>query len=93
MKAANTRFSRTRRVATCLAASVVALLALAPGAFAADGFGLYGPTTDKVIVYFAFGIMILVATVVIVASLIQMRLDKRKEQRKEALERFEADKA
>lgn len=67
-------------------------MAFAPGAFAADGIGLYGPASDKVVVYFSFGIMILVATVVIVATLIQMRFDKRKEQRKEALDRLESDK-
>lgn len=83
---------RGRSVVASVAATV-GLLVLAPAALAADGFGLYGPTTDKVIVYFAFGTMILVAVFIGVATLIQMRLDKRKEQRKEALERFEADKA
>ena len=85
--------TRLLRLLGATGASLVGLLALAPGAFAADGIGLYGPASDRVVVYFSFGIMILVATVVIVATLIQMRFDKRKEQRKESLERLESDKA
>lgn len=84
---------RLLRLLSALGASLVALLALAPGAFAADGIGLYGPASDKIIVYFSFGIMIFVAAFVIIATLIQMRFDKRKEQRKESLERLESDKA
>ena len=85
--------TRLLRLLGAVGATLVGLLALAPGAFAADGIGLYGPASDRVVVYFSFGIMILVATVVIVATLIQMRFDKRKEQRKESLERLESDKA
>ena len=84
--------ARPLRLIGVLGASLVTFLAFVPGAFAADGIGLYGPASDKVIVYFSFGIMIFVAAFVITASLIQMRLDKRKEQRKEALERLESDK-
>lgn len=84
--------TRSLRLIVVLGASLIALLAFTPGAFAADGIGLYGPASDKVIVYFSFGIMIFVAAFVVTASLIQMRLDKRKEQRKEALERLESDK-
>lgn len=91
MSTRNSTF-RAVKLASLVGAALVALLAFAPGAFAADGIGLYGPASDKVVVYFSFGIMILVATFVIVATLIQMRFDKRKEQRKEALERLESDK-
>jgi hypothetical protein len=91
MSTRNSTF-RALRLSAVLATTLVALMAFAPGAFAADGIGLYGPASDKVVVYFSFGIMILVATVVIVATLIQMRFDKRKEQRKEALDRLESDK-
>lgn len=84
---------RALRFSAILGTALAALLASAPGAFAADGIGLYGPASDKVIVYFSFGVMILVASFVIIATLIQMRFDKRKEQRKEALERLESDKA
>jgi len=88
-----TRTRRSTRISAAIAAALAAIMALAPGAFAADGIGLYGPASDKVIVYFSFGVMIIVASFVIIATLIQMRLDKRKEQRKEALERLESDKA
>jgi putative copper export protein len=91
MSTRNSTF-RALRLSAVLATALMALMAFAPGAFAADGIGLYGPASDKVVVYFSFGIMILVATVVIVATLIQMRFDKRKEQRKEALDRLESDK-
>ncbi len=84
--------SRQFKLSAALGAALTAFLAFAPGAFAADGIGLYGPANDKVIVYFSFGAMIIFAAFVIGASLIQMRLDKRKEQRKEALERLESDK-
>jgi len=79
---------RRWRTLAVSAAATLGLLAWVPAAPAADGFGLYGPTTDKVIVYFAFGTMILVAVFIGVATLIQMRLDKRKEQRKQELERL-----
>lgn len=92
MTSVRTATSRRIRLSAVLGAAITALLAFAPGASAADGIGLYGPANDKVIVYFSFGAMIIFAAFVIGASLIQMRLDKRKEQRKEALERLESDK-
>ena len=65
-----------------------ALLALAPAALAADGVGLYGRTDDKVITFFAFGVMAFFTILVIGLSLIQIRLDNRKERRKQDLERL-----
>ena len=72
--------------ALCLAAA--ALLALAPIAAAADGVGIYGRTDDKVVTFFAFGLMAFFTILVIVLSLIQIRLENRKERRKEDLERL-----
>ena len=69
-------------------AAVCALLLLAPAAFAADGVGLYGRTDDKVVTFFAFGLIAFFTILVVVLSLIQIRLDNRKEQRKEELERL-----
>ena len=77
-----------RRTALASALASALLLALAPAALAADGVGLYGRTTDKVIVFFAFGTMILFVSLVVGLSLLQARLDKRKEQRKQELERL-----
>jgi hypothetical protein len=75
---------------TTLALSVVAisLLVAAPAAMAADGVGLYGRTDDKVVTYFAFGVMIFFAVFVTVASIVQGRLDSRKDRAREELERL-----
>jgi hypothetical protein len=71
-----------------LATAALALLALAPAAMAADGVGLYGRTDDKVITFFAFGVMAFFTILVIALSLLQIRLDNRKERRKQDLERL-----
>ena len=77
-----------RRFALILLAASCALLALAPAAFGADGVGLYGRTNDKVVTFFAFGLMAFFSILVVVLSLIQIRLDNRKQRRKEDLERL-----
>ena len=77
-----------RRLAYVLSLALCSLLALAPAAMAADGVGLYGRTDDKVITFFAFGVMAFFTILVIVLSLIQIRLDNRKERRKQDLERL-----
>ena len=46
---------------------------------AADGVGLWGRTDDKVVTFFAFGLMIFFTVLVIVLSLWQGRLETRKE--------------
>ena len=53
-----------------------------------NGAGLAGPVTDKTITFFCFGVIAFFAILVIVLSLIQGRLEKRKEQRRYDLERF-----
>lgn len=65
-----------------------ALAALASPAMAADGEGLYGRTDDMVITLAAFAVMIFFTVLVIVLSLIQYRLDSRKERRKQDLDRL-----
>ena len=77
-----------RRLAYVLSLALCSLLALAPAAMAADGVGLYGRTDDKVITFFAFGVMAFFTILVIGLSLVQMRLDNRKERRKQDLERL-----
>jgi hypothetical protein len=67
---------------------VLVALAAAPAALAADGVGLYGRTDDKVITYFAFGVIGFFAVLVIVLSLIQIRLEGRKERMREDLQRL-----
>ena len=68
--------------------AVAALLILAPAALAADGVGVYGRTNDKVVTFFAFGLIAFFAILVTVLSLIQIRLDNRKQRRTEDLERL-----
>ena len=77
-----------RRLLTALSIAAGALLALTPVANAADGEGLYGRTDDMVITIFAFGVMIFFTVLVITMSLIQYRLDSRKERRKQDLDRL-----
>lgn len=75
--------------ATAVLLSIWALmLVLAPAALADEGVGLAGPTTDKTVTFFCFGVIAFFASLVIVLSLIQNRLEKRKEQRKADLARF-----
>jgi pilus assembly protein TadC len=66
--------------------ALLLLLATAPAAFAGEGW--WGPIDDKVITFFAFGAMIFFAAFVIVLSLIQMRLENRKQRAREDLERL-----
>jgi len=81
-------YRRARRLLGLLAASTASLLIAAPGALAADGVGLYGRTNDKVVTFFAFGLMAFFTILVIGLSLIQMRLENQKERRKQDLERL-----
>jgi len=68
--------------------AVVGPLVIAPAAMAADGVGVYGRTDDKVVTFFAFGLIAFFAILVTVLSLIQIRLENRKERRTEDLERL-----
>lgn len=76
-----------RRVLVGLVA-VVGPLVIAPAAMAADGVGVYGRTDDKVVTFFAFGTIAFFAILVTVLSLIQIRLENRKERRTQDLERL-----
>jgi len=74
-----------RRLLTSLIASVSLLLVLAPSALAYnDGRGWYGATNDKVVTNAGFILIIFFPTFVLLMSLLQWRLDKRKEARKSA---------
>ena len=80
--------SRARRLALLLTTVALALLAWAPTAMAADGVGLWGRTDDKVVTYFSFAVMAFFAILVVVLSVIQMRLESRKERARDELERL-----
>jgi hypothetical protein len=74
-----------RRLLASLLASTLLLLALAPVALAYnDGRGFYGATDDKVVTNAGFILIIFFPLFVLAMSLLQWRLDKRKEARKAA---------
>jgi putative copper export protein len=79
---------RVHRTTVLAALALVSLLALAPTAMAADGEGLYGRTNDKVITFFSFGVIAFFAILVIVLSIVQHRLESRKERVREDIERL-----
>ena len=80
--------TRVRTLISLLALSVGALLLASPGAMAADGVGLWGRTDDKVVTFFAFGLMIFFTVLVIGLSLWQGRLETRTDRMREELERL-----
>jgi hypothetical protein len=80
--------SRRDRIAAALSAALTMLLLAAPAALAENGEGLAGRVTDKTITFFCFGVIAFFAIFVIVMSLIQGRLEKRKEMRKYDLQRY-----
>lgn len=77
-----------KRAAATLLSIWALMLVIAPAALADEGVGLAGPTTDKTVTFFCFGVIFFFAALVIVLSLIQGKLDKRKEQRRSDLARF-----
>ena len=82
------RFPPVKRTAAALLSIWALMLVAAPMALADEGVGLAGPTTDKTVTFFCFGVIAFFAALPIVLSLIQGRLEKRKEQRKGDLARF-----
>jgi hypothetical protein len=80
--------SRLARVARTLTASLAVMLLLAPQAIAADGVGLWGRTDDRVVTYWGFAVIAFFAILVTVLSLIQIRLENRRERLREELERL-----
>jgi hypothetical protein len=79
---------RISRLISIAAAALASSLVFAPVALAGDGVGLWGETDDKVITFFAFGVMAFFAILVTVLSLIQIRLETRKERIQRELERL-----
>jgi putative copper export protein len=76
------------RIVAALSAALGLLLLAAPAAHADNGAGLAGPVTDKTVTFFCFGVIAFFAILVIVLSLIQGRLEKRKEMRRYDLQRY-----
>ena len=75
-----------RRLVVTFASTVLLLALLAPVALAHDGGqGTYGEADDKVVTNAGFIIIIFFPLFVLVMSLLQWRLEKRKERRKKTL--------
>lgn len=69
-------------------ATTLFVLALPAYAAAADGIGTAGRVNDRYITFFCFGVIAFFAILVTVLSLIQGRLDAKKDQRRHDLDRF-----
>ena len=84
-----------KRLALALPASLVAVLLTAPAALAGQqeplsGEGLYGAANDKVVTTAGFIVIAFFPLFILTMSLIQWRLEKRKEARKAAAKRLKA---
>jgi hypothetical protein len=79
---------RRARIATAFLVATTSLLATAPAALATGvshgGEGWYGETSDTVITNAMFLTIIFFPTIIVIFSLIQWRLDKRKHARLES---------
>ncbi len=80
---------RRTRITLALLSFTVVLLAIAPAALASagSGQGWYGETDDKAITNVMFAVIAFFPTVIIIFSLVQWRLDKRKHARMDAAKR------
>ncbi len=84
---------RRAKITTALLALAVTLLSIAPPALAqtvaenGGGQGWYGETDDKVVTNAMFLVIAFFPTVILVLSLIQWRLDKRKHAKMDAAKR------
>ena len=74
-----------KRLLAVLPVTIVALLVLAPAALAHDGGqGWYGETNDKVVTNAGFILIAFFPLFIFLMSMLQWRLEKRKERRKKA---------
>jgi uncharacterized BrkB/YihY/UPF0761 family membrane protein len=80
--------SRFTKLVLLALIAVCVLLVVAPAAMAADGVGLWGRTDDRVITFFAFAVIAFFAILVTVLTLLQIRLENRKQRGREDIERL-----
>lgn len=80
--------SLLRRLGAVVSLAALLLLGLAAPAIAADGVGLAGRVSDATITFFCFGVMIFFVAIVVLGSILQARLDSRKERARADLERL-----
>jgi len=82
------RRPRPSHLALAFVAALALLLTLVPAAMAADGEGLAGRVDDKTITLFCFAVIAFFAILVILLSLLQGKLEARKDRRRYDLERL-----
>jgi hypothetical protein len=84
---------RRTRIMTALLVFSITMLTIAPAAFArADGGqGWYGETNDKVITNAMFVVIAFFPAVILLLSLVQWRLDRRKHAKMDAAKRRAAN--
>lgn len=82
------RFPAVKRTVVSLFAFLALMGVAAPAALAENGVGLAGPTTDKTVTFFCLGVLAFFVALVVVMSLIQGKLEKRKDQRRSDLQRL-----
>ena len=75
-----------RSVIKTLCLTVALTLALAANAYAGDnGMGWIGEADDKIVTFFGLGLVILFPLVALIGSYIQGRLERRADERKNAI--------
>jgi hypothetical protein len=82
------RFPPVKRTLSALFSILALMLVAVPAAMADNGTGLAGPTTDKTVTFFCLGVLLFFAVLVIGMSVLQGRLEKRKELRRQDLSRL-----
>ena len=75
---------RIRTLIAWLMSLVASLVAAAPAMASGAGEGWAGETNDRVVTFFSLGVLLFFVLIVIVGTLIQNILEKRKEARKAA---------
>jgi putative copper export protein len=77
-----------KRATALFLMALTTMLVAAPMAFAENGEGLAGKASDKTVTFFCFGVIAFFAILVTVLSIVQGRLEARKERRRQDLERY-----
>ncbi|MGH2981621.1 MAG: hypothetical protein ACRDKV_06230 [Solirubrobacterales bacterium] len=80
---------RAARLVAALAALLAVSLVQAQAAMAADGVGAVGRVSEKTVTFICFGIIAFFPILVITLSIIQGRLEARKDRRRYDLERLQ----
>jgi hypothetical protein len=75
---------RLRTLLTAALTVALTLVVAAPAMAGGAGEGWAGETNDKIVTFFCLGVVVFFVVLVIVASAIQGRLEKRKDEKKAA---------